>query len=173
MEAITAPGQYAPAALAAATLQSLLTLGIATAAYITGPAEDPPNLLYTPRLYGDIEVSQSGVDAFGIGGRVALGVADIARFLGRRPVVPGPGRIRHRGRSRCHDPRGRCRRSPRLRFRHLHRLRAHRFPRHPATRRPQRRIARPADHHGRPERLAVSLQPALFAGTGGLEGRRR
>ena len=169
MEAITAPGQYAPAALAAATLQSLLTLGIATAAYITGPAEDPPNLLYTPRLYGDIEVSQSGVDAFGIGGRVALGVADIElwdadlSFLGPVAFGTADGRGATIRVVDVVDPRasdfGTSIGSARIAF---------------------RGILQRADHSGgsrarltitdASERLAVKLQPALFAGTGGLEG---
>jgi hypothetical protein len=62
----------------AMAVQALQTWRIASAGYATAPTDDPANTLYTPRIYGDIEVSQSGIDAFGIGGRVAMGIADVA-----------------------------------------------------------------------------------------------
>lgn len=79
MEAIAAPGQYAPAQLPPSALPTttIQTIRLASAAYATGADDDPAHTLYQPRLYGDIEVSQSAVDAFGIGGRVALGIAQV------------------------------------------------------------------------------------------------
>lgn len=78
MEAFSAPALYAPALLppSYAAAPTLTVLRIASAAYITAPADDPASTLYTPRLYGDITVGQSGADALGIGGRVALGLAE-------------------------------------------------------------------------------------------------
>lgn len=81
-------GTEAPAVLPAAfvTPQGVTILRIASAAYATGPADDPPNTLYAPRLLGDVELSQSALDTLGIGGRVALGLAEIGLFDGDRQL---------------------------------------------------------------------------------------
>jgi hypothetical protein len=79
VENFAAPGLYAPAELppAFAGLQSVTALRMASAAYAAGPGDDPANTVWAPRIYGDIEVRQNGMDALGIGGRVALGIAEV------------------------------------------------------------------------------------------------
>lgn len=79
MEAFAAPGLYAPALLppgfqAPATLT---VLRFASAGYITAPTDDPPHTPYPPRILGEIAIGQSGADALGLGGRIALGLAEI------------------------------------------------------------------------------------------------
>lgn len=78
MEAFGAPMLSAPMLLPAGfnTVALLARIRMASAGYTTAPDDDPSDTLYRPRLYGDIEVSQSAVDAAGIGGRVALGIAE-------------------------------------------------------------------------------------------------
>jgi hypothetical protein len=79
MEAFGAPAFVAPATLPPGfvAVQGTHLLRMASAGYTTRPTDDPANIVFPPRLYGDVEASQSGVDAFGIGGRVALGLAEI------------------------------------------------------------------------------------------------
>lgn len=169
MELITAPLQYAPAALAYATVQSVLTLRIASAAYTTGAADDPAHTLYYPRLYDDIEVSQSGLDAFGIGGRIALGIAQVevwdadGSFLG--PVRYGTA----------------AGRQATIKVVDVTQPRAGNFgtalgSAHVAFRGIVQRVAHADGSRARltitdaSERLAVKLQPTLFLGDGDMEG---
>ncbi|WP_372918765.1 hypothetical protein [Sandarakinorhabdus sp.] len=81
-DGFAAPGTVAPAVLPAAfvTPQGVVVLRFGSATWISSTADDPPNTPYPARLLGDVEVSQSAVDALFIGGRMALGVADIALF---------------------------------------------------------------------------------------------
>lgn len=169
MELIGAYGQYATASLAFTPVQSVLTYGIASAGYMTSPADDPPNTLYTPRIYGEIEVSQSGVDAFGIGGRIALGVADVdvwdadLSFLGPVAFGTADGRRATIRVADVVDPRAGNFGTP---------LAAASI----AFRGVVQRIGHISGSRARltitdaSERLAIKLQAELFAGTGGLEG---
>ncbi|HYF08507.1 MAG TPA: hypothetical protein VD970_12860 [Acetobacteraceae bacterium] len=70
------PPAWLPDALAAP--QGITTLRWASAGYATGPGDDLPNTVWAPRLLGDVIVTQTALDALGIGGRVALGIAEIA-----------------------------------------------------------------------------------------------
>ena len=79
MEAFAPYASEPVATLPAALLspQTVAPYRIATAGYATGPADDPAHTLWYPRIPGDLEISQSGVDALGIGGRLALGSTEI------------------------------------------------------------------------------------------------
>lgn len=78
MEWFAAPALTPPALLPDGfqVVQNVGQVRFASAGYITGPLTEPANRVFPPRLYGDIAISQSGVDALGIGGRIALGVAE-------------------------------------------------------------------------------------------------
>lgn len=78
--AFDAPGTWAPAVLPASLVapQSITTLRFASAGFLSTPADDPPSTPWQPRILGDVEISQSAADALGVGGRIALGLADIA-----------------------------------------------------------------------------------------------
>lgn len=88
MEGFGAPALSAPAALPAGfnSIAALARLRMASAGFTTSPDDDPADTLYTPRLYGDIEVNQSALDAAGIGGRVALGIAEVEVFNADRAL---------------------------------------------------------------------------------------
>lgn len=164
-------GSDAPAVLPAAfvTPQGVSILRIASAAYATGPADDPPNTLYAPRLLGDVDLSQSALDSLGIGGRVALGLAEVALFDGDRQfsdairfgVADGRGvsiRVASAPSPMASDvgtPYG----ATKLAFRGVVR----------AVRQAEDRAAR-LSVVDVAERLAVPLQATRYAGTGGLEG---
>lgn len=170
MENIAAPGLYAPAALPPlGALPTILVVRLANAGYTTGADDDPAHTLYSPRIYGDTEISQSAVDAFGIGGRVALGIAQVEladadlAFLPQIAFGTADGR-------RC-TVRVAPVTSPRLgNFGTALGSTAIAFD----------GILQRIDHSGgmrarltitdASERLAVKLQAELFAGTGGLEG---
>lgn len=81
MENFTAPALWSPGLLplAQAAAQTVKIARYGAAGYITAPTDDPPNTLYAARLLGDVDIRQSGVDAFGVGGRVAItaGLADL------------------------------------------------------------------------------------------------
>jgi hypothetical protein len=79
MESFDAPGLYAPALLPPSfqAVQTVTQLRMASAAYLSAAADVPPDTAWTPRIYGDIELTQSAFDAFGIGGRIALGLGDV------------------------------------------------------------------------------------------------
>ena len=79
MEGFSAPGLYAPALLPAGfnAANNLARLRMATTGYATATDDDPASTIYKPRIYGDIEISQSAIDAGGIGGRVALGISEV------------------------------------------------------------------------------------------------
>lgn len=164
-------GVEAPAVLPAAfvTPQGVTIYRMASAAYATGPADDPPNTLYAPRLLGDVELSQSALDTIGIGGRVALGLAEIALFDGDRAFT-GPirfgvsdGRAVSIRVAPAIDPAASNVGTPlaatKLVFRGVVR----------AVREQEDRAARLAVVDIA-ERLAVPLQGASYAGSGGLEG---
>ena len=170
-ELIAAPLAYAPLALPAGfgPSSTIQILRLASAGYTTDADDDPAHTVYQPRLYGDIEVSQSAVDAFGIGGRVALGLAQIevadadgyftdpityGTADGRRctvRVVP----VLNTREGNFGSPLG----SSAIAFDGI-----------------LQRIDASGGLRARltitdaSERLAVKLQPTLFAGTGGLEG---
>jgi len=78
MENFGPANSYPPTSLPGsfAAVQGITVLRMASAGYATSSADDPADTAYSPRLYGDISVSQSAVDAFGIGGRVAMGIAE-------------------------------------------------------------------------------------------------
>jgi hypothetical protein len=149
--------------------QTVVPWRIATAAYATGPTDDPPHATWYPRILGDIEVSQSGMDALGIGGRLALGVADIDAWNADRAVdaIARYGTADGRAATvRVVDVRdarlgdfGTALGGTQIAF---------------------RGIVQRIEHHGderaritvtdAAERLATPLQPTRYAGTGGLEG---
>jgi hypothetical protein len=104
MLGFAAPATLSPATLPAAfiTPQGIDMLRIASAGYASGAADTPANTGYTPRLLGDVVLSQTALDAVGVGGRVALGIgaidlwdgdgqlADLARYGtadGRRVTI--------------------------------------------------------------------------------------
>ncbi len=82
MEGFAAAGVVAPGVLpdALVTPQGVGVLRFASAAYASGPGDVPANVLWPPRLLNDIELAQSAVDAIAIGGRMALGLADVDLF---------------------------------------------------------------------------------------------
>ena len=84
MIGLTAPATTADAELPAdlVTPQSVMVFRAANAGWASGPGDDPPNTLWPARLLGDIELSQSAIDAIGVGGRVALTIADIVMWNG-------------------------------------------------------------------------------------------
>lgn len=190
-EAFDAPAALAPAELPASAIepQNIARLRWATAAYHSAATDDPASTTWYPRLLADVEVGVRASDALGIGGRLGLGVSEIAlddadgalqdldrwgvadgRMAELRvvPVVepnasdfgtPLAGRVVSisldlmtlEAREVRSDPvlafRGVVRAVDRLRFR--------------------RASITLADVT---ERLALPLQPALYAGTGGTEG---
>ena len=79
MDVLVAPGLAAPATLPPELVaaQGIATLRLGSTAWASLPTDDPANTVWGARLLGDVELSQSAVDALGIGGRVALGLADI------------------------------------------------------------------------------------------------
>ncbi len=70
------PALVLPDAMVAA--QQAGTLRWATAGYLSAPTDSPADTLWEPRLLGDVQISQSAVDAVGIGGILPVGLADIA-----------------------------------------------------------------------------------------------
>lgn len=84
-EAFDAAATLAPAELPGGfgAAQGVEPLRVSSSGYATGPAESPASTGYDAAVMGEIEVSQSAFDALGVGGRVALGVADVVvRDLG-------------------------------------------------------------------------------------------
>ena len=79
MDAFASPGSWAPAVLpdGFVTPQGIGLLRAANTGWSSDPGDTPANTSWYPRLLGDVELSQSAVDALGIGGRVALGLAQI------------------------------------------------------------------------------------------------
>lgn len=79
MDALVAPGTSPPVTLPPELVaaQGIVTQRFASAAWTSLPTEDPASTAWTPRILGDVMLSQSAVDALGIGGRIALGLADI------------------------------------------------------------------------------------------------
>lgn len=79
MDAFASPGTFAPAVLpdAFVTPQGTTVFRAASAGWASDPDDDLGSTVWYPRMLGDVELSQSAVDALGIGGRVALGLADI------------------------------------------------------------------------------------------------
>ncbi|OJY71857.1 MAG: hypothetical protein BGP12_09735 [Rhodospirillales bacterium 70-18] len=73
------PAGNAPAVLpdALVTPQGIVTFRAASTVYASNPTDAPANTVWPARLLGDVALSQSAVDAVGVGGRVALGLADI------------------------------------------------------------------------------------------------
>lgn len=61
----------------AVAVQRVGTLRWASAGYLSAATDAPANTLYEPRLLGDVQISQSAVDAMGIGGLLPVGLADI------------------------------------------------------------------------------------------------
>lgn len=57
--------------------QGIDTLRWASAGYGSARTDSPASTIYYPRLLGDIEISQSSVDAIGIGGRLPVGISTI------------------------------------------------------------------------------------------------
>jgi len=79
LEAFEAPGAWPLAWLPddLASPQGISILRLATAAYASRPTDDPPNTVWEARILGDVELSQSAMDALAFGGRVGLTVAEI------------------------------------------------------------------------------------------------
>lgn len=170
-EAFAPWGAEAPAVLPAAfvTPQGVSIYRIASAAYATGPADDPPNTLYAPRLLGDVDLSQSALDSIGIGGRVALGLAEVALWDGDRAMADpirfgvADGRAVSIRVAAASDPAasnvGTGLAATKLAFRGVVR----------AVRQAEDRAAR-LSVVDVAERLAVPLQGTRYAGAGALEG---
>ena len=89
MEDFDAPGAYAPAILPPSMLaaQSVVRFRAASAGYTSRPDDDPANVFFPPRLLGDIEIGQSAIDGFGIGGRMALTLAEFDLWDGDRSLL--------------------------------------------------------------------------------------
>ena len=79
MDGFACPAGWSHAVLPEAfvTPQGISIFRAASAAWASDPADTPASTTWYPRLLGDVELSQSAVDALGIGGRVALGLAEI------------------------------------------------------------------------------------------------
>lgn len=78
--ALFEPAGLSPAFVLPAAFVSPQPVGIlrwATAGYLSGTDDDPANTLWEPRLLDDVRISQSAVDAIGIGGLLPVGLADI------------------------------------------------------------------------------------------------
>ncbi len=71
----TSPAHVVPAAYA--VVQPVGLLRWATAGYLSASSDSPADTLWEPRLLGDVQVSQSAVDAVGLGGILPVGLADI------------------------------------------------------------------------------------------------
>jgi len=149
--------------------QTVVPYRIASMAYAADPADDPAQLLWYPRLLGDIEVSQSGVDALGIGGRLALGIAEIDAW----DADGGLGLMARYGTADG--------RAATVRVVDVSDASAGNFGcMLGAARVAFRGIVQRIEHHGdqraritvtdAAELLARPLQPTRFEGTGGLEG---
>jgi hypothetical protein len=84
MTGFAAPGAVAPAVLPDTwiTPQGIAVFRAANAGWTSEPYDDLPNMLWPARMLGDVELSQSAVDAIGVGGRVALSVGDISLWNG-------------------------------------------------------------------------------------------
>jgi hypothetical protein len=149
--------------------QTVTPYRIATAAYATGPADDPAHTLWYPRIPGDLEISQSGVDALGIGGRMALGIAEI-------DVWDADDALSQMARYGTADGRAATVRVVDVRDTRLGDFGTNYGATQIAFRGVVQRIEHHAHHRARitvtdaAERLATPLQPARYAGTGGLEG---
>jgi hypothetical protein len=165
-EALTAEAVIPSFAEAA---QGTAPLRLATAAYHTDAADDPPDTLFGPRILGDVEVVQDVIGGLGFGGVAALTVglvdlsdtdlfaADLARYSladGRAATlraVPVTDRQASHWGTPLRDT----------------------TPWWTGT---VRRIDRAAGRRARislgdiTERLAAPLQPTRYAGTGGVEG---
>ena len=163
----TEPVATLPAALLSP--QTVAPYRIATAGYSTGPADDPAHTLWYPRIPGDLEISQSGVDALGIGGRLALGITEI-------DVWDADEALSQMARYGTADGRAAT-----VRVVEVVEPRLGDFGTGlGATQIAFRGIVQRIEHHGdqgaritvtdAAERLATPLQPARYAGTGGLEG---
>lgn len=171
MEAFGAPALSAPATLPAGfnTIAALTRIRMASAGYTTSPDDDPADTLYRPRLYGDIEVSQSALDGAGIGGRVALGIAEVEAWNADRALDAAISRGVADGRAAwvrvvpvsalMSGNFGAVLGGTTLAFRGI-------VQRVEATAHQRARIA----ITDASERLAMPLQNERFAGTGGLEG---
>lgn len=57
--------------------QDVGTLRWASAGYMSATTDTPANTTWEPRLRGDVELRQDAADAVGIGGLLALGLADV------------------------------------------------------------------------------------------------
>jgi hypothetical protein len=172
MEWFAAPAAHAPAWLPPGftAAQLVVTYRVGSAFYATAPGDDPANMPWHPRILGDVEVSQAGIDALGIGGRLALGIADIDLWdadgalaqmvrYGTADGRPATLRLADVVAPFAADfgtPLG----STLVAFKGV-----------------VQRIEHAPNQHAKvtitdaAERLAVPLQPARYAGTGGLEGR--
>jgi hypothetical protein len=149
--------------------QTVAAYRIATAGYATGPADDPAHTLWYPRIPGDLEISQSGVDALGIGGRLALGITEI-------DVWDADGALSQMARYGTADGRAATVRVVEVREPRLGDFGTGLGAAQVAFRGVVQRIEHHGDQGARitvtdaAERLATPLQPARYAGTGGLEG---
>src|SRR5690349_9739571 len=79
LEAFEAAGTGPPAWLpeSLASRQGLAVLRIASAAYASRATDSPASTPWEPRLLGDVELSQSAMDAVALGSRVGLTVAEL------------------------------------------------------------------------------------------------
>jgi hypothetical protein len=161
------PWAYLPAGTAAT--QAIVVMRLANAGYATSAADDPAHTPYSPRIMGDIEISQSAVDAFGVGGRVAIGIGEFATddadLFHLAPIVYGTadGRgatvrvlpVANGQATNFGTPYG----SARIAFRGIL------GGIHHASGSRARVVLADAS-----QRLAVKLQASLFSGSGGLGG---
>lgn len=83
-----APGAQPPGVLPAGFVAPANTgyLRMATAAYHSARTDAPISATWAPRILDDVEISQSALDVLGIGGRLALTVADVAVWNGDRAL---------------------------------------------------------------------------------------
>ncbi len=171
MDVLVAPGLAPPATLPPELVatQGITVFRAASTAWASDVTDDPASATWSARLLGDVELAQSAVDALGIGGRVALGLADIEMW-------DGDGAFADLVRYGTADGR-----------KVTIRVAPATIPRASNTGTPLasaaiafQGIVRAIDHADLKrarlavvdvaERLAVPLQSARYAGTGGLEG---
>jgi hypothetical protein len=170
IEAFDGPAFFPPAFIPDAFVapQGVGAFRFSSAGYATGPAETPASTPFVPAILGDVDLAQSAFDAVAIGGRTALGVAEIElsdRGALRDAVRFGTadGRVASVRVARVTEPRARNRGTP-LALSTL------------AFRGVVRTISDTSAHTARvalsdlTDRLTAPLQSAIYAGTGGLEG---
>ena len=149
--------------------QGTALLRVASAGYATRATDDPASTVYEPRILGDVELSQSAVDLLGLGGRIALTVAELA-------LDDADGWAAEMARYGSADGRGAVLRTVPVLDRHRSDFGTSLAGSGMAFAGVVRSVERTRDMQARvalgdlADRLSVPLQPSKYAGSGDLEG---